>query len=72
MNKPQSHRLSFDLRSVALARLRLALATTDSKAAWQRRYQGKAIGADLNGHPLAILSSSRCHAQPGCVIIQSP
>jgi hypothetical protein len=72
MNKPQSHRISFDLRSAHLARVCLALGTTDSKAAWQRRYQAKAIGADLNDHPLAILSSSRSHAQPGCVIIQSP
>jgi hypothetical protein len=72
MNQALWHRISFDFRSADLARVCLALATTHSKAAWQCHYQGKAIGPDLNGHPLAMLSSPGCHTQPGCLIIQSP
>ncbi len=47
-------------------------ATINSKAAWRCRHQGKAIGTDLNRRPLAIRSSARCHARPGCAMLQSP
>ena len=59
MNKPQSHLISFDSRSAGLARVCLAPAKTGSEAAWQCRNQGKAIAADLNRHPLAILSLTK-------------
>ena len=72
MNKAQSHLISFDFRSSGSARVCLALAKTDSEAAWQCRNQGKAIGADLNRHPLTILSLTRRHARPGCAMLQSP
>ena len=62
MNKPQSHLISLDSRSAGLARVCLALAKTDSKAAWQCRHQ-KNYRADLNRHPLAFLSLTS--AMPG-------
>jgi len=68
MNKAQSHLISFDSRFAGLARVCLALA----KTAWQCRNQGKAIGADLNRHPLAILSLPGANARPGWARIQSP
>jgi hypothetical protein len=72
MNKTQSHLISFDSRSAGLARVCLALAKTDSRAACHSRNQGKAIGTDLNRHPLAIFSLARCHARPAGAMIQSP
>jgi hypothetical protein len=54
MNKAQSRPISFDSRSTDLARVCLALAKTDSKAGWQCHHHRKAIGADLNRHPLAL------------------
>jgi hypothetical protein len=72
MNKTQSHLISFDSRSAGLARVCLALAKTDSKAAWQCRKHGKATGAYLYSLPLALPSLTRCHARRGCAIIQSP
>lgn len=72
MNKTQSHFISCDSRSAGFASVRLALPKTGSEAAWQCRNQGKAIGADLNRHPLTALSLTRCHARPGCAMLQSP
>jgi hypothetical protein len=72
MNKAPSRLISFGFRSAGLARVCLALAKPDSKAAWQCRNQEKAIGADLNRHPLTISSSARRHGRPGCATIQSP
>jgi hypothetical protein len=72
MNKAQSHRISFDSRSAGLAQVCLALVKTDSKAARQCHNQGKAIGGNFNRHPLGILPFARCHARPGCAMIQSP
>jgi len=67
MNQALWHRISFDFRSADLARVCLALA----KTAWQCRNQGKAIGADLNRHPLAILSFPGA-MRAGLGRIQSP
>jgi hypothetical protein len=72
MNQAQSHPISFDSRSSDLARVCLALAKTNSKAAWLRRHHRKATGADLNRHPLGILSLPKCDAPPSCARIQSP
>jgi hypothetical protein len=65
MNKAPSHLSALDSRSAGLARVCLALAKTDSRAACQCRNQGKTIGADLNRHPLAILFLTTRHARPG-------
>ena len=61
MSKAQLRLISFDSRSVGLARVCLALAKTDSKAAWQVA-TGKTIGTDLNlsslGH--SIFNQAQC------------
>jgi len=72
MNKPQLHIISFDSLSAGFASVCLALAKTDSEAAWQRRHQEKTISADLNGRPLAIRSLTGLQAPPNCVLFQSP
>jgi len=59
MIKALSHPSSFDSPSAGLVRVCLALAKTDSKAAWQDRNREKTIGADLNRHPAAIQALAR-------------
>lgn len=71
MNKPLSDFISCDSRSAGLARVCLALAKTDSEAAWQRRNQEKTIGADLNRRPLIFHSLTRRHVRRGCVRLHS-
>jgi hypothetical protein len=72
MNKAPSHLSWCDSRSADLERLCLALPKTGSEAAWQGRNRQKAIGADLNQHPPAVLSLPRRHARPHCASLQSP
>ena len=72
MNQSPSYPISMDSRSAGLARVCLVLAETESKARSQCRNQGKTIGANLNRHPLAILSLTKHHARPGCASLQSP
>ena len=72
MNKIPSPLSSCDSRSAGLARVCLALAKTNSKAAWQCRNQGKTIGADLNRHPLAFLSLTGAMPALDCAMLQSP
>jgi hypothetical protein len=72
MNKTQSHLISLDSRSAGLARVCLALAKTDSKAAWQVTIRETLSAPISTCHPLAILSLTRRHARLGCAIIQSP
>jgi hypothetical protein len=55
-----------------MARICLALGTTDSIPAEQGRYQGKAIGADPDRIYWATLFPSRCHGRPGCAMMQIP
>jgi len=64
MNKAQSHLSSCDSRSAGLARVCLALAKTDSETAWQCRYQGKTVGADLQPSPTgpSIVNQAQCSA----------
>jgi hypothetical protein len=72
MNMAPSHRISLDSRSADVARVCLTLAKTDSKAPWQCCNHGKDIAADLNHHPLTVLSSNKAPARPDCAMIQSP
>jgi hypothetical protein len=72
MNKAPSHLSWCDSRSADLARVCLALPKTGSETVWQCRNRRKAIGADLNQHPLAVLSLPRRHARPDCARLQSP
>lgn len=72
MNKAPSPLILFDSRSAGLARVRLALAKTDSETPWQRPIQQKAIGAHLNGHPSPILSLQRHRSRPGRATLPSP
>jgi len=64
MNKAPSHLSWCDSRSADLARVCLALPKTGSEAAWQCRNRRKAIGADLNQHPLGptIATAAPCSA----------
>ena len=73
MNNAQSHLISFDSRSAGLARVCLALAKTLSEAAWPCRNQGKAIGADLKGRPLTIVSLNHTPCSPALhSLLQTP
>ena len=72
MKKTQSLLSPFNSQPAVFARVCLPAPKTGSEAALRRRHHGKSIGADLNLHPLPILSLTKHHTLRCCAALQSP
>ena len=72
MKKIRLYFSSREFPSIAIARVCLAVAKTNFKAAWQCRHPGNATGADLNRSPWAFLSLTVGQAPRYRILLQSP